>query len=184
MLKWLLSVLALITALVVAVAIFGAAGLIDVESMALSAAKGFGPTAAFAKTYELGKRQSVSLSQARAEIAGERKAVAEERGKLQNERRALEAERQSLQAEKGVNDRERRALEAAQAKAAGAERLSALYASMKPDGAAKVLGTLADTQVAAILRSMSDKQAVLILGFFEPGRAARILSLLGNAGTR
>lgn len=185
--RFLLAVLSLLLAVGVAMAIFDVAGLIDAKKILVQAiihAPGIGP---YLNTYRLGQKASAAFKAREAEIAAQmaeleaaRAQLAAERQKLEEEKAALEAERASLERSRQLLAQQQQELNRTADAAATRARQAKLYAEMPAKDAAKILQTMSDPEVAAILVLLPDKRIAELMPYFEPERAGRILQLMSR----
>lgn len=116
--------------------------------------------------------ERTALDELRTQVHNEMDALNEALQNVDKQRGTLEEERQKIS--KNTQEMESRVLQLQQEEQVNLKKMSGVYNSMTPDGAAKILQNLADTGKM--------DTAVKILGMMQERQAAKVLAELTDAG--
>ena len=179
--KWILAIIVLLMAVVLAAFMLNATGVIDLRPMVVQRMETIPALAPYLETYHAGLAVEKEIEDALAALEIEKGELVQSELELAARTEALAAREKQLARQKSEVDHEteqllklRQEIEAARAGFLELERLRSIYAEMKGKDAAAIMSQLRPEMIAFILAEMDPEIAGDILTNLEPKLAAEI----------
>jgi flagellar motility protein MotE (MotC chaperone) len=177
--RWfIIGVVALVMASVMAVAVLDHYEFLDAGALVLAGLKKVKAVRPYVRTYELGLARSQALAREETRLSEARQAVEIKAQQLAKQEADLEERRRATEEEVAALEARREGLLKQMEGTQQLDRLAKLCGAMTTAGALRLLSELGEAEVAQVLARLPEKQAGAILAGLEPKRAARVVTRL------
>ncbi|MGE5507378.1 MAG: MotE family protein [Chitinophagales bacterium] len=177
---FILSLVALLVAGMIAVGVLDHFGFLDAGAMVLAQAKRIGPLAPVIRTYELGAKRSQAWEQQQLRLEDRKRLLDLRAAEVAEQAKELERKRQDALEEISALETQKSQLMQALLGAQKWDRVAKVCATLTPAKAAGLLAQLEDPDAVQVLLRLPDKQIGQVLGAMDAKRAGRLLQWLAK----